>query len=208
MFYQFQMLLFPMVITKFKDFLNHKLIRNIVFVLTFLVATLYLNRFDAEERLTVQRFNNFLVHLNTTPGRDVENLIVLHSIVGGGVLFINPDTAVLSTESLDSELNIEPEVTSQALFYPNPFRLNDGAILGYRLSRSDMDISMRMYDMRGNQIFRKDIPAGEPGAQIGYNKVPFNVSTLGHSRLSSGMYFYIILYDGQVLAKGKVGVAP
>lgn len=165
------------------------------------------NGFAFAEGLTVKRFNNFLVHLNTNPGRNSDNLVVLQSIVGGDVLFVNPETSISDAEFTGTE-TAEPAVTSRALFYPSPFKLSEGAVLGYRLSSPDMDISIRMYDMRGNQIFRKDISAGEPGAQMGYNKVPFNKSVLGHSRLPSGMYFYIILHNGELLAKGKVGVKP
>lgn len=157
--------------------------------------------------LKITRHNSFISYINLHPGLSKKNLVILRSAIGSGITLFNPDGG--PSEHLDlAEGDTIAALTMPALFYPNPFRLEDGAVLGYRLNRGDMDISIRMYDMRGNQIFRKDITAGSTGAQYGYNKVLFNRSVLGHGNLPAGIYFYVIMHDGKVIGKGKAGVRP
>jgi len=180
-------------------------------ILLFLLTTLLLQaQLAAEANLVVNRHNNFLTNFNYHPSQSADNIVVLSYILGGGIQFVNEGGSSIDTKgpSLDEGSAVPLALTLPALFYPNPFRLDEGAVLGYRLSRGDADISIRMYDMRGNEIFRKDITAGTPGAQLGYNKVAFNRSVLGHGNLPSGIYLYIVMSGGQVLGKGKVAVKP
>jgi hypothetical protein len=175
-------------------------------LIVFVVFCARTSFFAEGNNLVIHRFNHFLTNINFHPGQSTRNLIVLNYVIGGDIIATD-GTPLSDIDDIEGS-NVAPSLTLPALFYPNPFRLEDGADLGYRLSRGDMDISIRMYDMRGNQIFRKDIAAGEPGAVFGYNHVPFNRSVLGHSNLPSGVYFYIIMNDGKVLGKGKVAVKP
>jgi len=106
-----------------------------------------------------------------------------------------------------SERIVVPKVNGEALFYPNPFRLSEGSELGYELS-DNFDIDIRLYDMRGYEIYSKTFSGGTPGAIKGYNKVAISPSTFDNRRVSSGIYFFLILHGDSVLAKGKFAVRP
>lgn len=94
------------------------------------------------------------------------------------------------------------------LFYPNPFKLSTGSELGYHLSRNT-SVTLKIYDILGNEFFSKTYPSGEKGGSLGYNKVPFNTAVLGHSHMPVGVYFYILLDDGSsVIGKGKFALLP
>lgn len=158
--------------------------------------------------LKIRRHNSFISFINYHPGLSTSNLVILRGAIGSDIILIDSDGSPINEVTDFEEEALPASLTMPALFYPNPFRLEEGAILGYRLSRGDMDISIRMYDMRGNQIFRKDCKAGEQGGLLGYNKVPFNRSVLGHKNLPSGIYMYVLIYNGKVIGKGKVAVKP
>ena len=99
-----------------------------------------------------------------------------------------------------------PRVTTQALVYPNPFRQQDGAKLGYGLSGDISEIEIQFYDMTANLIAKKTFK--DQGARQGYNLIDINLQTFDGYYLSAGVYFYLILCEGKVLAKGKVAVIP
>jgi hypothetical protein len=48
----------------------------------------------------------------------------------------------------------------------------------------------------------------DQGARQGYNLIDINLQTFDGYFLSAGVYFFLILNDGKVLAKGKVAVIP
>lgn len=115
--------------------------------------------------------------------------------------FIPKKASSLQTASSTSEILDTP------LFYPNPFRYQNSARLTYTLSK-DMDIEIRLYNMRGHEIFREIFLAGELGAEAGYNIVTFSADTLDNFDLSAGIYFFILINENKVLGKGKFGVMP
>lgn len=102
---------------------------------------------------------------------------------------------------------IAPAVIGQALFYPNPARQMEKPNLGYQLSKN-MDIEIQMYDMMANRIFRNTFLAGTNGGKEGYNRLTLNLDTFSGHFLSAGVYFYLIIHNGHILAKGKVAVIP
>jgi len=102
----------------------------------------------------------------------------------------------------------EAEMTLPPLFYPSPFKIADGSSLGYRLNRPDIDVTLLIYDSRGNQVFAKDYENGSQGGLLGYNKVPFNTDVLGHSYFPAGLYVYILMTGSTVLGKGKFAIQP
>jgi hypothetical protein len=115
--------------------------------------------------------------------------------------------AVVVSQAAAADAAIPAEVIGSALFYPNPARQSDDARLGYQLSKN-MDIELQMYDMMANRIFKGTFPAGTNGGKSGYNKLKLNLDTFSGYSLSAGVYFYLIIHDGKVLAKGKVAVIP
>jgi len=141
-------------------------------------------------------------------GRLVDSLQVLHIGFNGYYSEDGLNTTELTTLGDLEDEDIVPEVVGEALVYPNPFRLQTGvAKLGYRLSK-DMDIQIQMYDMMGSLILKRSFFSGAAGAQKGYNKLRIDNDVFEGELLSSGVYFYLIIHDGKVMAKGKMAIKP
>ncbi|MBT5954848.1 hypothetical protein HOG98_09040 [bacterium] len=105
------------------------------------------------------------------------------------------------------EDNIKAEVLGDALTFPNPFKQSTGTTLGYRLSKH-MDIEIRIFNMLANQVFKGSYLSGTEGGKSGYNKLTLDSSSLNGLSLSAGVYFFIIMNDNNVLARGKMAVIP
>lgn len=111
----------------------------------------------------------------------------------------------------DSDADVEPRVIGEALCYPNPFRQNSekGCSIGYRLSK-DMDIEFYLYNMLAQLVIKKTYRAGSSGGSKAphYNVIQINKTQFDSHLLSAGVYFFMLVSDGKVLAKGKMGVKP
>jgi hypothetical protein len=153
--------------------------------------------------LTINRHNNFISWTNLQPNQTPLSINALKWL---GVTFLGDEAP---GQSLLPELNnATPRITTKPLVYPNPFRYGSGAHLGFRLNRADLFVDLKVYDMRGNQIFSNTIAPGDQGARFGYNRFPINADTLSQKHLPSGVYFFLILNNGDVLGKGKFVVMP
>lgn len=128
-------------------------------------------------------------------------------------------TTTLAEEDQDQA----PNVTLKPYFYPNPFRLSEGSELGYGLT-DDLDIEIRFYNMLAQEIYRESYAAGTMGGlgshegQV-YNKIPFSPTNWGQPgqayddvfgsyRLPSGVYFFVLIHNDEVIGKGKFAVKP
>ncbi len=98
-------------------------------------------------------------------------------------------------------------LTSVPLVFPNPMRISQGGTIGYRLSRN-VQVEMRIFDMRGNQVFRGEYSPGEVGGLEGYNRLVINRFTFSDHDLSSGVYFIVLIAEGRVIGKTKMVVTP
>lgn len=140
-------------------------------------------------------------------GEIVDALQLLHVGFSGYYSETSLGTSELSIMQQDDS-DVLPEVIGEALVYPNPFRIQTGvARLGYRLSK-DMDIQIQVYDMMANMILKRTFYMGATGAQKGYNKLWIDNEVFEGERLSSGVYFYLIIHEGKVLARGKMAIKP
>lgn len=95
------------------------------------------------------------------------------------------------------------------LVYPNPFKLSQGAHIGYSLTQA-MDIEIRIYNMRAQEIFRTFLAANTEHTMPApaYNKFPLNYDTFGNYPLSAGVYFFVLINNGKVIGKGKFALRP
>lgn len=108
-----------------------------------------------------------------------------------------------------------PGLQSDPLFYPNPFRFSSvnnqtgesGGVLYYQLSVA-MNIEIHMYDIFGRRIWKEEIAANSRYGKAGENRIPFNKDALNGYEMSAGVYFYIFIYEGEVIHRGKVAVVP
>ena len=155
-------------------------------------------------QLTVNGTNNFISYTNIFPGRQTSPLI-LTSYTFGGVNILSDDGNILSVDLLTDS---EARMIDPPLVYPNPMRVAEGAILGYGLTHADMDIQLRMYDLFGYEILRKDFDKGTPGAFRGYNRLELNSEFFNNKQLSAGVYIYLFIYNDTVIGKGKFAIVP
>ena len=111
-------------------------------------------------------------------------------------------TGTLSIVSLSQDI-----LASRPLNAPNPFKLSDGAMLGYYLNAA-VDIELRIYKSSGNEVLRTSFIKGvHEGAKAGYNRVVLNRSFFGQD-LSAGIYPYLLISDGKIVGKGKMAINP
>lgn len=120
---------------------------------------------------------------------------------------LNAQAGGINIFGQDDDESIKPEVLGPALCYPNPFRQANGGTIGYRLSKN-MDLEIHIYDMLAHCVFKKTFNKGTMGGQAGYNKVQLNLYTLDTFELSAGVYFFFLVNNGKLLAKGKMAVKP
>ena len=111
------------------------------------------------------------------------------------------DTLVPDNASLAAAVTGTPSV------YPNPFRFSDNPQFGYFLSK-DLPIEIRIYDMKAHEVFRGNYTQGTPGGGAGYNRIYITRDNFHGRDLASGVYFFLIINEGKVLAKGKFVVKP
>ena len=119
--------------------------------------------------------------------------------------------------ALETQVELAPELIGVPLPYPNPFSLNKdlsnpregyfGTRIGYELS-ADMDMKLLVYDMFGHKVLERLMMAGTVGGTKGWNEVPFNRDHISGFDLSSGVYFFLLVFEGKVLGKGKMAIVP
>lgn len=112
----------------------------------------------------------------------------------------NSDLPAISFTTDSAALNIE----DMPLVYPNPFSIRTGGQIQYKLSKP-ANISLRIYNMLGRQIYREDFNEGENGGSE-FNTIEFNTSKVSGFNLPSGVYIGLIINNGKVLGKLKLGI--
>ena len=140
--------------------------------------------------------------------------VVVMRVAFNNFLFDSSD-GTINVEDINMNTDTAPEIMGEPLFYPNPFRFSNvntqtgdvGARLYYKLSQA-MDIEIQMYDIFGHKILTKECPAYGDCGQAGENQILFNKQELNGYEMSAGVYFYIFIYEGEVIGRGKVAVVP
>ena len=112
------------------------------------------------------------------------------------------EDSIFETQSDDP-----PHIIGPALFYPNPCRLSEQGNIGYELSEA-LDMDLRIYDIKGNLIYKDILLANTLGGHREYNRVPINFQSIGLGDLPSSVYFFLLMNNGKVLGKGKFVVMP
>ena len=113
----------------------------------------------------------------------------------------------LGASSLSDDDSTPLTLTKPLLNYPNPARQADGIEIRYGLSK-DAEIELQIYDMTANLIFKNTYAKGAEGAKLGYNRLYLTTHSFGDYSLSAGVYFYLLVNNGTVIAKGKMAVVP
>jgi hypothetical protein len=151
--------------------------------------------------------------VNSGPSYDDSSDIMVTRMAFNNFMFDSADGTVVVTD-MNPLADADPAVEN-ALFYPNPFRFSNvnkgtnqkGGTLHYNLT-TDMAIEIHMYDIFGRRIYKTECAKGSGCGQAGKQKIAFNKNTFNGVSLSAGVYFYIFIYENNVVAKGKVAVVP
>ena len=116
----------------------------------------------------------------------------------------------LSVSDINLLSAVAPEVIG-GYFHPNPMRFSeDKGVLGYTLTQN-MAIEIHLYDIFGRKIWSKKCAATDVCGIQGNKLLKFNStadSELKGHQLSAGVYFYLFIYEGKVVKRGKLAVVP
>jgi hypothetical protein len=127
------------------------------------------------------------------------------------------NVVVTNTDNLSGILTSGFKIESSAIKImgpisndPNPFNPDKGTTtISYKLSR-DATIDLFIYNIRGERIWAKVLPAGTPGGQAGQNYVIWNGLTDFNSKASFGVYILIATSRSEggmkELAKTKIAI--
>lgn len=102
----------------------------------------------------------------------------------------------------------ELAVQGKPLNYPNPFDPSPAGAattISYMLSRAS-NITLSLHDLRGTLIMKASYSSGSNGGRAGYNAVTWDGRSGAGQVAGNGIYIYLIIGDGKVLAKGKLMV--
>ena len=88
---------------------------------------------------------------------------------------------------------------------PNPFNLQvtQEATFNYVLS-GNFNTRIYLFDLTGNLIWQKSYLAGEDGGKSGLNTPGWNGRDLFGTQVANGVYFYQVVADNRVIARGKI----
>ncbi len=130
-------------------------------------------------------------------------------------LFISKMIASLGAEfrTVESEagaITAQLKLIGKPLNYPNPFTIDQGTEIGMMLeSKSDFEIYI--FNMLGHKVAQKVVKGetlvGELKPEGIYCKVKIEKSDIP-GYVSPGGYFYLIVKDKTIMAKGKMAILP
>ena len=142
--------------------------------------------------------------------KDTEDVMRIVSVGFSSVDRFNEGAVLQSLAEFEEVIDTSPpKVEGLALCYPNPFRQasEEGGTIGYKLTNNG-EIVLHVYDMRAQRVVLRTFEAGSDGGKRGYNKIQINKDSFDGHVLSAGVYFYLLLHNNEVLAKGKMAVKP
>ncbi len=130
------------------------------------------------------------------------SMVIISAVNAGNMSVLNSDMTPIELAIAEHE---SVAISGKALAYPNPMKWSDtNGIIGYALNQST-DVTLSLFDMRGVEIYTEEFASEEVGGREGYNKIPFNKAHVGED-LSTGVYVFLLMHDGSVLAESKVGI--
>ncbi len=129
---------------------------------------------------------------------------------GKNTLFIEAyDTENYKTEREINDLTVMAglSIIGSPRNYPNPFKPSSGESTNivYTLSQ-DAEITLYLYNIAGEQVWRKALLPGQEGAHPGENSVAWNGKDFSNEIVGNGVYLLAITSGGKVLARGEIAV--
>jgi len=135
------------------------------------------------------------------PEFDMSLVSTLPVSVNSDVSFVVDHSVLLSDESVDSD------VPTKLLNFPNPFSFRTGTEIGYQLN-SAMDVQLRIYSLSGYLVFEKSFLSTQEGGLAKYNRITVSQATCDGTWFSPGVYIYMLIHEGRVLARNRMVVMP
>jgi len=108
-------------------------------------------------------------------------------------------TMTLNLQVFEGSVRVEDEHYG----YPNPFDPAAGATIKYFLTAA-ADIDLVIYNINGQQVRKMILPSLSEGGNSGWNNVPWDGKDNFGKTVPNGAYYYFILAEGKVLAKGEM----
>jgi hypothetical protein len=151
--------------------------------------------------LTVDSNNAYIFHTNYAPTLNDGKYDIKIEATDS-----NNQTTTKEVIDLIVQVTADLAVQGTPLNYPNPFNPETGPTnISYILSKP-ADIALTVHDLTGSQILKKNYITDATGGNAGYNEVAWNGRDSGGNMVGNGIYIYLIVGEGRVLAKGKVTV--
>jgi hypothetical protein len=121
------------------------------------------------------------------------------------VTAVDSDDRITTFEATNLIVQSADEMKIQGipLNYPNPFNPEAGTNIGYILTKAG-NVQITLHDLMGNQIAKLEYGTGQNGGRAGYNEVTWNGKSSSGALVGNGIYVYLIVSDGRVLARGKL----
>ena len=94
--------------------------------------------------------------------------------------------------------SLEQEVLEDPLAIPNPATKN--MRITYKMAKSG-DVNINIYDLNGELVWQRELLAGEPGAQAGYNEVIWDLRSGYYEDCPNGPYLCVIMREDRELEK-------
>jgi len=151
--------------------------------------------------LTVDPNNAYILRANYAPTLDDGKYDIK-------IEAIDSNNQTITREVIDLMVQATADLAIQGtpLNYPNPFNPETGSTnISYTLSKP-ADITLTIHDLTGSQILKKNYTTGAAGGSAGYNEVAWDGRDAGGNMVGNGIYIYLIVGEGRLLAKGKATV--
>ena len=132
--------------------------------------------------------------------------VVVMRVAFNNFLFDSSEGSV-TVDDINLLGDVVAEIQGDPLVYPNPLRFSEGGVLQYILSKP-MDIEIQMYDIFGRRIYKKVCAADSICGKASINRITLDANEFDGYYLSAGVYFYIFIYEGEVIGRGKLAVVP
>ena len=118
----------------------------------------------------------------------------------------NRATTLVNISQVNPTKEVQPAAGMPATFaLPNPFDLTKSSTTAFYYNLlGNFPAAIYLFDLNGNLVWQKSYAAGENGGKSGWNNPTWDGLTLFGSRAIGGLYFYQVIADHRVMARGKL----
>lgn len=178
----------------------------VAFGAPYFASTISINRVDYGVGVNAVQESTPLSDINGTLNQDSLRIM---SVSFSNFSSSSAETVIelLEANKKQLEATIEAKVIGKALMVPNPARQVDEPRLYYVLSKN-MNIDFKLYDMMARMLFSTTFVAGSDGGREGVNWLKIGPNSFEGFAMPAGVYFFLLMHEGKVLAKGKVAIIP